>query len=52
MPLFTVALSKLTRGERHSSRTYLSLCPIIMGIAVATITEVKFFIFRPISQIC
>ncbi len=42
MPLFTVAISKCVRGEKHSARTYLSLLPIIMGVAVATVTEVSF----------
>jgi len=42
MPLFTVALSKLLHGEKHSGRTYISLCPIVLGVAIATVTEVSF----------
>ena len=42
MPLFTVFISRVFLGETYSGRTYLSLVPIVAGVAIATITEVSF----------
>jgi len=42
MPLFTVAISRILFGERHSYAVYFSLLPIVMGVAVATVTEASF----------
>ncbi len=42
MPLFTVMISKVFLGETYSNRTYASLCPIVLGVAIATVTEVSF----------
>jgi len=51
MPLFTVLISKCVRGESHSGRTYLSLCPIVLGVAIATVTEVSFDVFGLLSAL-
>ncbi|XP_001601422.2 solute carrier family 35 member E1 homolog [Nasonia vitripennis] len=42
MPLFTVVLSKLILQEHQSVKIYLSLLPIIGGVAIATVTEISF----------
>lgn len=42
MPLFTVLLTRVCFGVRHGWLVYLSLLPIVMGVAVATVTEVSF----------
>lgn len=40
MPLFTVFLTRVFLKETYSTRTYLSLVPIVLGVAIATVTEV------------
>ena len=40
MPLFTVLLTKIFLKEKYSYRTYITLVPIILGVAIATVTEV------------
>lgn len=42
LPLFTVILSRIFVGEKQSLSVYLSLVPIISGVAVATATEISF----------
>jgi len=42
MPIFTVLISRVILGTRHATLTYLSLLPIVGGVAVATMTEVAF----------
>lgn len=42
MPIFTVLITRVFLGTRHATLTYLSLLPIVGGVAVATMTEVSF----------
>ena len=42
MPLFTVIMSRILIGDKHSWKVYFSLLPIIGGVAVSTVTEVSF----------
>ena len=42
MPLFTVLLTRIFLGVQHSWLVYFSLLPIVLGVAVATVTEISF----------
>ena len=42
MPIFTVVITRVVLGTRHATLTYLSLLPIVGGVAVATLSEVSF----------
>ena len=42
MPLFTVCLTTCLFKEKHSPQVWLSLMPIFIGVAIATLTELGF----------
>ena len=42
IPFFTVIFSRIITGSRYSLKTYLSLIPIVAGVALASITEISF----------
>lgn len=39
MPLFTVIITTCVFKEKHSAQVWLSLMPIVIGVAIATLTE-------------
>lgn len=51
MPIFTVMISRLFFNETQSLMVYLSLVPIISGVAIATVTEVSFELFGMIMAL-
>ncbi|CAF1011151.1 unnamed protein product [Rotaria sp. Silwood1] len=42
MPLFTVFLSRLILHEKQTMPVYLSLIPVVVGVIIATMTEISF----------
>lgn len=40
-PLFTIGFSMLFLGERLRTRQYASVIPVMLGVAITTITEVR-----------
>ncbi|XP_022319519.2 solute carrier family 35 member E1 homolog isoform X2 [Crassostrea virginica] len=42
LPLFTIVLSRVLLGETQTFFVYMSIVPIIVGVVVATLTEVSF----------
>jgi len=42
MPIFTVLIGRALLGVKHSLIVYVSLVPIVGGVAVATLSEVSF----------
>ncbi|KAK0393613.1 hypothetical protein QR680_000309 [Steinernema hermaphroditum] len=42
MPLFAVLMARVLLGEKQRPRVYLSLLPIVLGVTIASVTEVSF----------
>jgi len=42
MPIFTVILSRIILGTKYSYQVYMSLLPIVLGVALATLSEASF----------
>nr|CAD2206925.1 unnamed protein product [Meloidogyne enterolobii] len=45
MPIFTVLISRVLLGERQSLKLYFSLLPVVVGVFIASVTEIHFNLF-------
>jgi len=51
MPVFTVIIAHFIFNEKLPCRVYISLVPVIVGVLIATVTELQFDMFGLISAI-